>query len=103
MWQHAYQFYLVGNISPMIENGIVAKPTEQPINERMMETRGIQPHTVDVDALKYKNNPRTVIERLMIKADVISRGLRPALSTITRETEVWLKEKGNKEYFNTSC
>ena len=68
-----------------------------------METRGIQPHAVVVDVLKYRNNPRTVIERLIIRADVISRGLRPALSTITRETEVGLKEKENKEYFNTSC
>ena len=73
------------------------------MNETMMETRGIQPHTVDADVLKYRNIPRTVIERLMIKADVIRRDLLPALLTITRETEVCMRGKRNKEYFNTSC
>ena len=70
----------------MIQNGMVAYPTEKPIKEPIIETSGSHRQLSGIEDAKLRNRAREPMERVITSPDIIRSGRLPARSTKLMDT-----------------
>ena len=77
----------------MMQNGMVANPTEYPMNDPTIEARGNQRQPLGIEDSNCRKSANDPMETVITAPETIKSGRLPALSTRLMETVIKLRYK----------